>query len=180
MRNPIKNTFLVLALACLVAPGLVQASNGPTPKPLAERVRHELVMLPYYGVFNGVFDDLSFQVDGSTVTLYGQVVQPVLKSDAGNAVKRLSGVTQVINHIEVLPLSPFDNQIRWATLRAIYGYWPLQRYGLGTQPSIHIIVDNGHVTLKGYVDSQADRNIAGLRANSVPGVFSVTNDLHIS
>ncbi len=176
MKNPIKNTFSVLALACLMAPALVQASTKTTPKPLDERVRHELVMLPYYSVF----DNLSFRVDGSTVTLFGQVVWPSLKSDAENAVKRLEGVTRVVNTIEVLPLSPFDNQIRWATLRAIYGYPTLQRYGMGALPSIHIIVKNGHVTLEGVVASEMDRNIAGLRANGVPGVFSVTNNLRLA
>jgi hyperosmotically inducible protein len=175
-RNRLWKASLVLALGCLAVPALMQASTNSTPKPLAERVRHELVMLPYYNVF----DNLSFRVDGNTVTLFGEVTRPTLKSDAEHVVKRLEGVDRVVNHIEVLPLSPFDNRIRFATYRAIYGFEPLQRYGLGTQPSIRIIVKNGHVTLEGVVNNQSDRNIAALRANGVPGVFSVTNRLQVA
>jgi osmotically-inducible protein OsmY len=94
-------------------------------------------------------------------------------------VKRIEGVEQVVNKIEVLPLSPFDNNIRWRAARAIYNYPTLQRYGMGTQPSIHIIVANGHLTLTGVVDNEADRNVAGIRANGIFGVFSVTNDLRV-
>jgi len=159
-------------VALLTASGLVQAKTG-TPAPLPDRVRHELVMLPYYNVF----DDLSYRVDNGTVTLFGQVTDPVLKSDAEKSVKSLEGVTEVNNQIEVLPLSPLDNAIRWRTYRAIFGFAPLQRYGMGVLPSIHILVKNGHVTLAGVVSSQADRNLAFIRANGVPGVFSVTNDL---
>jgi hyperosmotically inducible protein len=141
---------------------------------IAHEVRHELVMLPYYGIF----DDLAFRVDGGTVTLMGSVVNPVLKSDAENVVKRVEGVTQVINQIKVLPLSPMDNQIRMAEYRAIYGDPQLgTRYGYRALPSIHIIVDNGHVTLEGVVANQFDKNLINVRANSVPNVFSVTNNL---
>ncbi len=143
---------------------------------LDERVRHALLMLPYYNIF----DNLEFQVDGGHVTVSGQVTQPVLKSDAANAVKRLEGVNEVTNNIEVLPLSPFDNRIRMATYRAIFGADGLYRYAMGANPSIHIIVDNGHVTLVGVVSSQMDKNIAGIRANGVPGVFSVTNNLLVA
>jgi hyperosmotically inducible protein len=143
---------------------------------LVNEVRHQLVMLPYYGVF----DDLGFTVNGGTVTLNGQVTRPTLKSDAENVLKRLEGVTSVINHIEVLPLSPDDDQIRRATYRAIYGDASLStRYGYQAVPSIHIIVKNGHVRLEGMVANNGDKNIAGLRANSVPGAFSVENDLVI-
>jgi len=142
---------------------------------LNDAVRHELVMLPYYSVF----DDLAFSVDNGTVTLVGDVTRPVLKSDAGNVVKRIPGVTNVVNNIKVLPLSSFDNRIRVATYRAVFGYAGLYRYAMGTNPSVRIIVDNGHVTLKGIVANQGDKNIAYIRANGVPGVFSVTNELTV-
>src|SRR5262249_39089935 len=103
--------------------------------------------------------------------------RPVLKSDAERAVKRIPGVTNVVNNINVLPLSSLDNRIRVQTYRAIFGYAGLYRYAMGANPSVHIIVNNGHVTLKGVVANQGDKNIANIRANGVPGVFSVTNDL---
>jgi hyperosmotically inducible protein len=141
---------------------------------IAREVRHELVMLPYYGVF----DDLAFRVDGGTVTLMGSVVRPTLKSDAENVAKRVEGVTQVVNQIKVLPLSPMDDRIRMAEYRAIYGDPQLgTRYGYRALPSIHIIVENGHVTLEGVVANQFDKNLINTRANTVPGVFSVTNNL---
>jgi len=143
---------------------------------IAREVRHQLVMLPYFGVF----DDLGFTVNGGTVTLSGEVTRPTLKSDAGNVVKRIEGVTQVVNNIEVLPLSPNDDRIRLATYRAIYGDPALStRYGFRALPSIHIIVKNGNVRLEGVVANEGDRNIAGIRANGVPGAFSVENDLRI-
>jgi hyperosmotically inducible periplasmic protein len=142
---------------------------------ITREVRHELVMLPYYGVF----DNLAYRVDGSTVTLLGQVRDPVLKSDAENVVKRIEGVSKVDNKIEVLPLSSFDDQTRMAEFRAIYGYPGLDRYGMQSIPSIHIIVSNGHVTLDGVVDSQADKDLAGMRANTVTGVFGVQNNLQV-
>ena len=174
MRILTNNWMRLAALA--VAPALMFASpNSNGPATLESKVRHELVMLPYLNVF----DDVSYRVDGGTVTLFGQVTQPVLKSDAGNVVKRIEGVTRVDNQIEVLPLSPFDNQIRLRTYRAIFGFGPLQRYGLGVLPSIHIVVKNGNVTLAGVVSNEGDRNLAFLRANGVPGVFSVTNQLQV-
>ncbi len=143
---------------------------------LMQEVRHQLVMLPYYTVF----DDLAFRVDGSTVALLGQVTNPTLKSDAGNVVKHIEGVTQVDNQIQVLPLSPMDNQIRRAEFRAIYGDPAIgDRYGHMALPSIHIIVDNGHVTLEGIVNNQSDKDLINIRANAVPGVFSVTNNLKV-
>jgi len=147
----------------------------PAKGTLEYKVRHQLLMLPYYNVF----DNLTYRVDNGTVTLFGDVTQPWLKRDAENAVKHIEGVTRVDDQIEVLPLSPFDNQIRRATYFAIYGYGPLQRYGWGTQPSIRIIVKNGTVKLEGVVDSQTDRNLAYIRANGVPNVFSVSNDLQV-
>ncbi len=143
---------------------------------LIQEVRHQLVMLPYYTIF----DDLGFRVQGSTVTLVGAVTRPTLKSDAENVVKRVEGVTQVTNEIKVLPLSDFDWQTRRALARVIYGDPSIgDRYGNRALPGIHIIVDNGHVTLEGVVANQADKNLIGIRANSVPNVFSVTNNLQV-
>jgi hyperosmotically inducible protein len=143
---------------------------------LVQEVRHQLVMLPYYTIF----DDLAFRVDGSTVTLMGEVTNPTLKSDAGNVVKRIEGVTQVNNEIQVLPLSDMDWQIRRAEFRAIYGDPQIgDRYGHQALPGIHIIVNNGHVKLEGVVSNQADKNLINIRANSVPNVFSVQNDLQV-
>jgi hyperosmotically inducible periplasmic protein len=157
------------------AGALVQAAPNTALTPLENKVRHELVMLPYLNVF----DDISFRVDGNTVTLFGEVTKPVLKSDAGNVVKRIEGVARVENQIEVLPLSPMDERIRLRMARAIYGYPALQRYGAGTQPSIHIVVKNGNVTLMGFVSSDMDKQLAFMRANGVPGVFAVNNQLQI-
>lgn len=160
--------------AMLMAPALVLASSTQLT-PLENKVRHEIVMLPYLGVF----DNISFRVDNGTVTLFGQVTRPVLRSDAANVVKRLEGVTRVDNKIEVLPLSGFDNSIRAREYRAIFGSGSLYRYAMGTQPSVRIIVKNGHVTLEGVVANTGDRNLAGIRANGVAGVFSVANNLRV-
>jgi hyperosmotically inducible periplasmic protein len=172
MRPKILSTLLALALAVSAGPLFARAPQGD----LGDAVRHELVMLPYYNVF----DDLGYKVDGSTVILTGDVTQPVLKSDAENVVKRIPGVTNVVNNIRVLPLSPFDDQIRRAVYRSVFGFGGLYRYALGAIPSIHIIVDNGHVTLKGVVDNEGDKNMAFIRANGVPGVFSVSNELRVA
>jgi hyperosmotically inducible protein len=144
---------------------------------LVREVRQQLVMLPYYGVF----DDLSFRVDpDGAVTLIGAVTRPTLKSDAENVVKHIEGVTKVVNQIEVLPLSPEDDRIRMAEYRAIYGDPTLAtRYGYRTIPPIHIVVKNGHVTLDGVVANQGDKDLINVRANSVPGVFSVTNSFRV-
>jgi hyperosmotically inducible protein len=178
MEKHMERIFQSVALvAALAIPGVpVFASNGNMPQDLATQVRHELVMIPYYSVF----DDLNYRVDNGVVTLSGEVTRPVVKDDAERAVKHLPGVTQVIDNIRVLPLSPLDNRIRMAEYRSIYGFGGLYRYGMGTQPSIHIIVDNGHVALVGVVDREADKDTAYIRANTVPGVFSVTNDLRVA
>lgn len=170
----VTNLGTILAIAATLAASPALLANKAS-KPLEEQVRHELAMLPFYGVF----DELSFQVSGDKVTLMGQVSRPVLRSDAENVVKLVPGVASVENEIKVLPLSTFDDQIRWRELRAIYGNSVLSRYGLGAIPPIRIIVSNGHVTLEGIVDRQTDKNIAGIVANGVPGVFSVTNNLQV-
>jgi hyperosmotically inducible protein len=133
-------------------------------------------MLPYFGVF----DNIAYKVDGYTVTLLGQVVRPTLKSDAENAVKHIEGVEKVDNQIEVLPLSPMDDRLRLELYRAVYGYPALEKYALGVQKPIRIIVKNGHVTLEGVVDNEGDKNLAGLRANGVSGTFSITNNLQVT
>jgi hyperosmotically inducible protein len=142
---------------------------------LVKEVRHELIMLPYYGVF----DNLAFRIDGRTVILEGQVVKPVVKSDAGNSVKRIEGVEKVVNNIEVLPPSPMDDRIRRAVYQSIYSYGPLFKYGGMAVPPIHIIVKGGRVTLEGVVDNETDKGLAGMRANQVPGTFQVTNNLRV-
>lgn len=142
---------------------------------LTNQVRHELVMQPFYSVF----DNLEYKVDGSRVILLGQVTQPVLKDDAESAVKHIEGVTAVDDQIKVLPLSPMDNQIRRAEYRAIYSRPGLQMYAVQSVPPIHIIVENGHVTLEGMVANQADKDAANIVANTVPAVFSVTNNLRV-
>jgi len=167
-----------MAMTVTVLP--VGAQQRAVPQQAVERiqkeVRHELVMLP----FLTVFDNLAYKVDGYNVTLLGQVTKPVLKSDAETAVKRIEGVEKVDNQIEVLPLSPMDDRLRQSMYRAIYAYPPLQRYGMPVVKPIRIIVKNGHVTLIGVVDSVGDKNLAGLRANTAPGVFSVKNDLVVA
>jgi len=141
---------------------------------IVKEVRHELVMLPYYGVF----DNLSYKVDpDGTVTLLGQVANPVLKSDAENVVKHIEGVEKVVNNIEALPTSFSDDQIRRAAYRAIYGNSVLQQYQLRAVPPIHIIVKNGNITLEGVVAREMDKTVAGMQANGVHGAFSITNNL---
>ena len=159
-------------LALYLAPLALFAADA-SPDRLVREVRHELVMLPYYNVF----DDLSYRVDGSKVTLFGAVTRPTLKSDAEKAVKRLEGVVQVDNQIEVLPLSPNDDRVRRDVYRAIFSKPSLERYQLGAVPPIHIIVKNGNVTLTGVVLNEGDKNVAGISANTVGGVFKVTNNL---
>jgi hyperosmotically inducible periplasmic protein len=140
---------------------------------LVKEVRHELVTLPYYGVF----DNLSYRVDGSKVTLFGQVRDPKLKDDAGKAVKGIEGVSAVDNQIQVMSVSGVDDQTRVAVYRAIYGKPTLQRYQMGAVPPIHIIVNNGDVTLEGMVANEMDKDVAGIAANGVGGVHKVTNNL---
>lgn len=161
------------ALLLLLPVTLFAADKGADH--IMKEVRHELVSLPYYSIF----DNLAYRVDGTKVTLFGQVVRPQLKDDAEHAVKRIEGVTSVDDEIEVLPLSPNDNQLRRALRSAIYSRPQLERYALGAVPPIHIIVKNGNATLVGMVATEADKNVAGIAANGVPGVFSVKNDLSV-
>jgi hyperosmotically inducible protein len=175
---------MALAMAFAAIPGRAQKktsadriadTSGKGQDRVAREVRHELVMLPYYGVF----DNLAFRVDGGTVTLLGQVTRPTLKSDAENVVKGIEGVTRVENQIQVLPLSSMDDRIRIATYRAIFSKPGLDRYAMQAVPPIHIIVDNGKVTLDGVVASEGDKDLAGVAANGVSGVFAVNNNLRV-
>ncbi len=152
-----------------------EALSPESQDKLVREVRHELIMLPYYNVF----DNLTFGIDGRTVTLNGQVVQPVTRSDAENSVKHIEGVEKVINNIEILPPSNMDDRIRRRAYESIYSYGPLFKYGNMAVPPIHIIVRNGRITLEGVVDSESDKNYAGVRANMVPGTFQVTNNLRV-
>jgi hyperosmotically inducible protein len=175
MKPPLLLVFAVLLIA---QSGIAQdraEASGKAQERIIREVRHELLMLPYFGVF----DDISFKVEGYTVTLYGQVVRPTLKSDAENSVKHIEGVEKVDNQIEVLPLSPMDDGLRRQLFRAIYGYPALEKYALGVQKPIRIIVKNGRATLEGVVDSEADKNLVGIRANGVSGLFSVQNNLRV-
>ena len=142
---------------------------------LANKVRHELVMLPYYDVY----DNLYFRIDGRTVTLLGQTPNASTKSSAGNVVKHIEGVDKVVNNIELLPPSPADERIRRAAYRAIYSYGPLFKYSHAPVPPIHIIVKSGRITLEGIVDSESDKQMAGMQANQVPGTFQITNNLRV-
>jgi hyperosmotically inducible protein len=179
--------FALLASALLVSSGIAAKDNDkqhldpyvsgpPDEARLIQEVRHKLVMLPYYSVF----DDLGFNVNGGTVTLVGAVTKPVLKDDAAATVKNVEGVTNVVNNIEVLPLSQIDDQLRRRIYQAIYGDPALStRCGFQTLPSIHIIVKNGDVRLEGVVANEMDRSMAFIRANGVPGAFHVDNDLKV-
>jgi hyperosmotically inducible protein len=173
-----KATLLSVAILTVLAAVPAQARNNDLPRSqvrLERDVRHQLVMLPYYGVF----DNLAFKVDGYNVTLFGQVSRPTLRSDAERVVRRIEGVERVTNNIEELPLSPNDDRLRVVLYRTIYGHSVLNRYVLGAHPSIHIIVKNGNVTLEGVVANRMDRNVAGIQANSVSGVFAVRNNLQV-
>src|SRR5437879_5133314 len=174
MRKELRALFVAVLLATPIAalPTSVaaqpqeekkQRSEAKYREKLYKEVRHQLVMLPWYSVF----DNLAYQVEGDKVTLSGQVTRPVLKSDAGAAVKSIEGVASVVNNIEVLPLSPMDDQLRRAVFRAIYGDAGLSRYSVQAVPSIHIIVKNGNVKLVGVVDKDKDKNLAKLVAIAV-------------
>ena len=186
----IRNMSTGLMLLAFVGGGIGAASANA--QPISRTIRHEpkvkkevslsheihrqLGNLPWYNVF----DNLQYRVNGSRVTLLGQVVNPVIRVEAENAVKNIRGVTQVVDKVQVLPLSPFDNQIRFAEYRSIFSEAALTPYAIEPIPSIRIIVDNGHVTLLGHVGNKMDRELAGIRARMVPNVFSVTNRLHVS
>ena len=168
--------FRLMVLPALLFLTVAAPAQSPSARVRLEKeVRHELVMLPYYGVF----DNLAFKVEGYKITLLGQVTRPTMKKDAERVVKSIEGVEAVDNQIQVLPLSSFDDRIRMAVYRAIYGHPALNRYALLAVPSIHIIVNNGEVTLEGVAANEGDKNIANIQANGVSGVFAVKNHLSV-
>jgi hyperosmotically inducible protein len=178
--------WCLVGLICAGSVGLSAGQSGENAQAttgsqrmqdrITREVRHELVMLPQLTIF----DNLQYKVDGDTVTLLGEVRNPVLKSEAESVVKKIEGVEKVENKIDVLPPSPNDDHLRLAVAHALFGQdSPLFRYAMGALPPIHIVVKNGHVTLEGVVDSQADKDLAYLKANGVPGVFSVENHLQV-
>jgi osmotically-inducible protein OsmY len=157
-------------------PAMPQNGNSPEQR-IATEVRHVLLMLPYYSLF----DDLEYSVQGNTVTLSGSVtsMHSETKQDAETAVKRIEGVEKVVNNIRVLPPAPYDEQIRREVYRRLVNAGGLMQYFWEAAPSIHIIVDNSNVTLKGYVNSEGDKNLAGITVKEVPNVFSVKNELQV-
>jgi hyperosmotically inducible protein len=179
--NKILKRFAALAGAVALTASMAFAAEPAaeqgnlSQQQVSKKVRKELVTLPFYGVF----DNLAYRVDGDTVTLYGQVVRPSTRSDAERRVRRIDGVARVVNQIEVLPLSSFDDSIRARAYRTIFNTGSLYRYAMGANPSLHIVVNRGHLTLEGVVGSEMDRNLANIAARQVPGVFSVTNNLRV-
>ena len=168
-------TFGAGYVAGAAAPAAAAPAAALAKNSLAGQVDHALSMMPRYTVF----DNIAFKVRGTKVVLLGEVTDPVAKSDAEEAVKGVKGVRAVVDKIIVLPLSPMDDQTRQAEYHAIYDYPSLSHYGLGSYHAIRIIVDNGHVTLVGTVDTKADANTAYIRADGVPNVFSVVNQLTV-
>jgi hyperosmotically inducible protein len=178
MRTIKKGILAIVAGIAITASAAIAApvtSGQPelADQQVSKKVRKELVTLPYYGVF----DNLAYKVEGSTVILYGQVVRPSTRQDAEHRVARISGVERVVNNIEVLPLSSFDDSVRVSTYRTLFRSGGLYRYAMGANPSIHIVVKGGHVTLEGVVSNEADSQLAYMAASGVSGVFSVTNNL---
>src|SRR5215467_220913 len=167
--------LLMSAMAVAAAPRSGSPPDDTNLK-MSSQIHKALATLPYYGVF----DNLEYKIEGGTVTLSGQVVRPITKSDAEHRVAKIEGVDRVVDNIEVLPLSSFDDSIRARTYRAVFRSGGLYRYAMGANPSIHIVVDNGRVTLEGVVSSRMDSQLAYMAANGVPGVFSVTNNLRIA
>ena len=165
--------ILILGLPTLLHGQTQREAPPQAVERIAREVRHQLVMLP----FLNVFDNLAYSVTGYNVTLKGQVTDPALKKSAERVVKQVEGVEQVDNQIEVLPASSMDDQLRLRLYRSIYGFGPLEKYARPVIQPIRIVVKNGNVFLEGVVDNKADKDMAGIRANSVSGIFSVTNNL---
>jgi hyperosmotically inducible protein len=179
--NILKNKVFGLVAALTIASSVTVAA-APTARDqeaftpqMMKKVRSELVTLPFYGVF----DNLAFQINGNVVTLSGQVTRPTTRKDAERRVSKIAGVERVVNNIEVLPLSSFDDSIRVRTYRAVFRTSSLYRYALGANPSIHIVVNRGRVTLEGVVANKTDRQLAYMAASGVSGVFAVRNNLRV-
>ena len=175
MKRVVASSLTVMLAASLTSWAAQSTATERSQERISHEVRNELITLPQFSIF----DNLAFKVDGETVTLTGQVRNPILKDSAEKVVKDIEGVKGVNNKIEVLPPSPNDDRIRRDVARAIFNDDRLFRYSMGAVPPIHIIVNRGHLTLEGVVANQADKDAAGLRANGVPGVFSVQNNLRV-
>jgi hyperosmotically inducible periplasmic protein len=175
LRIGIATAVVALALVLPVAAAPAAGRSDLDSQRIGERVRKELVTLPWYGVF----DNLAYSVNGATVTLYGQVVRPSTRSGAEARVKKIRGVETVVNNIRVLPTSPSDDRIRRVAYRQIFGTASLYRYSMGANPSLHIIVDRGRITLEGAVNNKMDAQLAYMAARQIPGVFDVTNNLRV-
>jgi hyperosmotically inducible protein len=191
MRRGTQLLFASVLGVGMIAPGFASAATGlltdnrlsdnqPNDNPrleqrLSKEVHHALAMIPEFTIF----DNLSYRVDGDTVTLYGQVRNAFIKDEAQNRVKHLEGVQSVNNQIEVLPASFNDDRVRRQVARALFGDARLSTYSMQPVPPIHIIVKNGHVDLEGVVRTQTDKDTAFVRANGVAGVFSVDNNLQV-
>ena len=166
-------SLVTAASVAFAAPPSQSAAGDPHTN---NKIRKELVTLPYYGVF----DNLAYEVQGNTVILSGQVVRPTTRKDAERRVAKIEGIDRVINNIEVLPVSGFDDSIRARAYRAVFGSGSNYRYAMGANPSIHIVVNRGHITLEGVVSNRMDSQLAYMAANRVPGVFGVTNNLRVA
>ncbi len=176
MTNRLRTGMMLGAVLLAAQMGFAENHpGGPAESRIEREVRRELATLPFYSLF----DLFAFRVDGYTVTLMGKVSRPTLKSDAENVVKKIEGVEQVVNQIQVLPTSPNDDRLRLALYHSIYGHTVLQTLAVRAVPPIHIIVENGNVTLEGVVANEMQKNVARIQANSVAGVFSVTNNLRV-
>lgn len=169
--------FALFAITVSAALGASVPTNEQSlnREQIAKKVRRELVTLPYYGVF----DNLAYKIEGPTVTLYGQVYRPTTRADAERRISKIKGIERVINNIEVLPLSSFDDSVRARTFRALVRTGGLDRYMRGANPSIHIIVNRGQVSLEGVVSGKGDKQLAYFAARGVTGAFSVTNNLRV-
>lgn len=180
MRTFKKRIIALIALLAISASAAMAApksavEQSPSREQIIEKVRKELVRLPYYGIW----DNLAYKVEGSVVTLYGQVYRPTTRTDAERRVAKIKGVERVVNNIEVLPLSSFDDSLRVRTYRELVRTGGLYRYMMGANPSIHIIVSRGQVSLEGVVSSRGDSQLAYMAARSVPRAFSVVNNLRV-
>lgn len=177
LKNRILALVALAAIAASAAAGAPLKGNDQflSQEQVSRKVRHELVTLPYYGIW----DNLAYKVEGGTVTLYGQVLRPSTRTDAERRVAKIKGIERVVNNIEVLPLSSFDDSTRVRTLRALSRTGGLYRYFMGANPSLHIIVNKGHVALEGVVSNRGDKQMAYIVARGVPGAFSVTNNLRV-
>ena len=179
MRSIFRSLFLLFAIVAVGGAVVASAQTFAVGKRLASKnsidgqVFHNILMLPNYGLF----DNITFQINGNTVVLGGSVISLGTKRDAERSIRRIPGVARVINNIRELPPSSFDNQIRRSLVRAYANNGGLYRYLQGTNPSVRLIVDNGHVSLEGYVSSRSDANTMRILALGIPGVFTVENHL---